>query len=240
MQLVLRMIGGGTAGPVLRLPPGRYLFGRARECQVRFREQAVSRRHLAVYVGPADAFVCDLGSRHGTVVNGRTTVGEQALRDGDQLSVASSTFLVRLVGDEIDLGPGYVTVPGEEHGPPVEIPAPPIQDPGRAAGGIGAKVYIYGPGRWLGEGHRGFERTLGRLLHGAGYLATDEDQGPEWGIDLVLHVDTDVEEWVNRLAAWLQDWPVPEGTALSVIAYPTPGGVRHQRIEIPGRSVRCA
>jgi hypothetical protein len=239
MQLVLRMSGGGSTGPVLRLPPGRYLFGRSREGQVRFREQAVSRRHLVLSVGPADASVCDLGSRHGTLMNGRTTTGELALRDGDRLAVGASTFLVRLVGDEIDLGLGYVTVPGEGHGPPVEIPAPRSPDPAQTVGGIGATVYIYGPGLWLGRDGPELECALGHLLHGAGYLTAVEDQGPEWGIDLVLHAGADVDGWVSRLAAWLQDWPVPEGTALSVTAYPAPGGFLHQRVEIPGRTMRC-
>ncbi|HKB02158.1 MAG TPA: FHA domain-containing protein [Gemmataceae bacterium] len=205
MQLVLRMIGGSTPGPVLRLPPGRYRFGRSRDCQVRFQERAVSRHHLAVTVGPADASVCDQGSRHGTVLNGRTITGEQALRDGDQLSLASSAFLVRLVADETDLGPEYVTVPGEPHGPPVEIPVPQGPEPACPAPGIGATVYIYGPGQWLGEGQRELECALDRLLDGAGYLAAVEDQGPEWGTDLVLHADADVEGWVSRLAVWLQE-----------------------------------
>lgn len=236
MQLVLRMIGGGTTGPVLRLPPGRYLFGRSRECQVRFREQAVSRRHLALNVGPADATVGDLGSRHGTVVNGRTITGEQALRDGDLLSVAGSTFLVRVVRDECDLGSASLTVPGKGHGPPVEIPDPQIPEPVQPAGGIGARIYIDGDGRWLGGDQNELENALDQLLNGAGYVVWVEDVGPEWGIDLVLHADADVAEWVRRLTAWLQDWPVPPGTVLSVVAYPAAGGFQHQRIEIPGRT----
>lgn len=239
MQLVLRMIDRRSTAPMLRLLPGRYQFGRARDCQVRFHQRAVSWHHFAVTVGPAGATVCDQGSRHGTVVNGRTVSGEQALRDRDRLSVADSTFLVGLLRDEIDFGSACLTVPLEGHGPPVHIPAPPIAETVHRACGIAASIYIDGTGRWLGGDQYELEKALDVFLNGAGYLATVEDEGAEWGIDLVLHAVPDVPQWVWRLTTWLQNWPVPAGTALSVAVYPAHGGVQHQRIELHGRAPSC-
>jgi hypothetical protein len=247
MQLILRLIGHEAPAPVTRFPPGQYILGRSSVCHVRFEDQAVSRRHALLSVDLDRASVCDLDSKYGTAVNGWSTAAEQALSDGDRLSLAGNNFRVRFHADEDSPGPGCLTVPSGSQGPAVEIPVPrggpcagaSLPDPALRTGGVGAKVYIFCSGPWIGGDGRGFEWALDGLLRGNGHRTFDEDQGFNWGIDMLLYAGADVEAWVGRLVTFLQDWQVPEGTVLSIIAYPGCGGVKHQRIEIPSRTSTC-
>ena len=75
--------------------------------------------------------------------------------------------------------------------------------------------------------------ALSWLLQGDGEVRPEEDQGPEMAIDLVLFSVANVDAWVRRVVRCLQDWQVPEGTALSVTVYPAAGGFKHWRVEIP-------
>jgi uncharacterized protein (TIGR02996 family) len=241
-QPILRLVTHENPKRVLRCPPGRYLLGRSTNCQVRFQDDAVSRHHAALQVSVDGASLCDLGSRHGTAVNGWRLRGERALCAGDRVSVASNTFLVQFVREEDSSGLDCLTVPHEGEGQAVEIPASrgspclpasaPLRDWAWKSEWPSAKLHIYS-GVWHMDNCFGLERGLDQLLGGDGYVTHDEDQGPEWGIDLVLRPGAEVEAWVARLVTFLQHWPVPAGTWLSVIAYPSTGGFKHQRLEIP-------
>jgi pSer/pThr/pTyr-binding forkhead associated (FHA) protein len=89
MRVKLIVSSGKSAGRAITLKRPTLLIGRAEECDVRPLSDAVSRRHCAVHVGPADVWIEDLGSRNGTYVNGTRITGKVKASDGDMLRVGS-------------------------------------------------------------------------------------------------------------------------------------------------------
>lgn len=67
------------------LEPPRVVVGRSRSCDVRLREDTVSRLHAA-FVWDEDGWVLeDLGSSNGTFLNGQRVLQPQRIRGGDQV-----------------------------------------------------------------------------------------------------------------------------------------------------------
>jgi hypothetical protein len=88
----------GTA--TLTLPDGRRVvldrdkvtLGRLPECELAVADSNVSRRHAEVRRGGDNAWlVADLGSTNGTKVNGVRISGPRELKDGDEITVGSTT-----------------------------------------------------------------------------------------------------------------------------------------------------
>lgn len=89
------------------------LLGRRKDCQICLPEDAfISRHHLLLEVNPPEIRLRDLGSLHGTYINGRKYGGRQKhespaegarhaltqmdLHDGDEIKTGQTTFLVRI------------------------------------------------------------------------------------------------------------------------------------------------
>src|SRR5687768_5961179 len=70
---VLTGTGAGTRFP---LPNARVVIGRAPTCEVRLLDDGVSRLHAAVWFEAEQAWVIDLESRNGTLLNGERVVGD--------------------------------------------------------------------------------------------------------------------------------------------------------------------
>ncbi len=83
----------------LLLSSGQIFVGRSAECQVTVSDPLASRRHAAVTMSKAGAFVSDLQSRAGVLVNGEPVAGARKLARGDVIQIAS----LRLVVDELTL-----------------------------------------------------------------------------------------------------------------------------------------
>jgi len=66
------------------------VIGRAEECGLALADRAVSRRHARLVREGERWYVEDLGSRAGTLLNGRTLVGRAPLAPGDRLALGSS------------------------------------------------------------------------------------------------------------------------------------------------------
>jgi len=99
MTIKLLVIQGKPQGKCLQFRVGReYMFGRGAEChiQVHPKKDWVSRQHCLLRVTPEGAFLRDLGSRNGTLVNGVRLVGERQLTQGDQFMVGPLLFEVVL------------------------------------------------------------------------------------------------------------------------------------------------
>lgn len=96
MNVKLLVTQGRPAGKALTFGPGEYFFGRGEECHVRFNSDWVSRQHCLLAVGPNAVMLTDLGSRNGTLLNGRLLQQEQALKEGDQVHIGPVVFAVRL------------------------------------------------------------------------------------------------------------------------------------------------
>ena len=75
-------------------------IGRAKECQVRLDDPAVSNLHCKISADAAGGHVIeDCGSTNGTLVNGRHIVVPVALSYGDRISVGST--ILRFYMEEI-------------------------------------------------------------------------------------------------------------------------------------------
>jgi hypothetical protein len=96
MQVFLEGCQGALSGRVMLLPPGEYLFGRNESCHVRLRHQSVSRRHCLLRVTEQKVSIQDLGSRNGTVLNGKRITSEQAMCHNDTFFLSVAKFRIRI------------------------------------------------------------------------------------------------------------------------------------------------
>jgi pSer/pThr/pTyr-binding forkhead associated (FHA) protein len=99
MNVKLLVVHGRPQGKSFLFPPGEFIFGRGPECHIQPNSDWVSRQHCILRVTPENVFIRDLGSRNGTLVNGRRVRGELQLGPGDQLQVGPLVFEIRL--DEV-------------------------------------------------------------------------------------------------------------------------------------------
>ncbi len=114
-KLTLTITAGPKAGekPFVFEEHDTLLFGRMADCQVCLPEDKyLSRHHFILEVNPPDARVRDLGSLHGTYINGRKYGGREKgetpeegakreypqvdLHDGDEIKVGKTVFRVRV------------------------------------------------------------------------------------------------------------------------------------------------
>jgi pSer/pThr/pTyr-binding forkhead associated (FHA) protein len=102
MNFKLLVVQGKPAGKSLVFPRGEYYFGRGPECHVRPESEWVSRQHCLLRVTGEAAFIRDLGSRNGTLVNGTLVERERRLFHGDQVQIGPLVFEVRLAPAETD------------------------------------------------------------------------------------------------------------------------------------------
>lgn len=78
---------------VQQFKKSRVVLGRSRDADFRLHDANISRRHAVVYWEGGRAFVKDLGSTNGTLLNG-CPVSSSALEDGDVLTMGGCTVLV--------------------------------------------------------------------------------------------------------------------------------------------------
>ncbi len=75
------------------LVEGANLIGRTADCHVVIESPLVSRHHACVRVGPKSVSVEDLGSRNGTLLQGKRIAKSTPLKDGDLLNVGPALLL---------------------------------------------------------------------------------------------------------------------------------------------------
>jgi hypothetical protein len=90
-------------------------IGRAPGSTIRLADPAVSRRHARVSVADHGAAVLleDLGSSHGTWLDGRAVDGPQPVGDGSRIRVGDQELLVERRRDEAEAGATIVVRPGD-------------------------------------------------------------------------------------------------------------------------------
>ncbi len=96
MKVKLVVVRGKPSGKTVEFPAGEYYFGRGKECHVRSNNEWISRQHCLLRVTPAGAYLRDLGSRNGTLVNGVLLSEELQLQNGDQVQLGPLVFEVRV------------------------------------------------------------------------------------------------------------------------------------------------
>ncbi|GAA3827199.1 FAD-dependent oxidoreductase [Nocardioides panacisoli] len=89
---------------------------------LRIDDDGVSRRHLKLLPSPLGLSVVDLGSRNGTLVNGRPVTSRTALADGDVIRLGRTELVVRLPVPRSTPTPGPRVLPADS----VPLPAPPV------------------------------------------------------------------------------------------------------------------
>jgi pSer/pThr/pTyr-binding forkhead associated (FHA) protein len=103
MNVKMLVVQGRPAGKTLVFAAGEYYFGRGAECHIRPNSEWVSRQHCPLRVTRAEAYLRDLGSRNGTLVNGRLIHEECRLLDGDQVQIGPLVLTVRF--DDLNSSP---------------------------------------------------------------------------------------------------------------------------------------
>ena len=99
-MLSLAVVRGPDRGRVLPLPAREpQLIGRSTEA-LDLSDPTISRRHAELTPDDAGWIVRDLGSRHGTFVNGARTSGPTQIRVGDRMRCGDSEFLLLAEGIE--------------------------------------------------------------------------------------------------------------------------------------------
>jgi len=117
--LILKATAGDLRGQEFAIPaPGHCVLGRSSGCTLRLPGNAsVSRQHCMIELENDNAWVQDLGSLNGTLVNGQK-IGQReqrpsddatmlqpqrrSLRSGDELRICNNVFAVRLAATAPD------------------------------------------------------------------------------------------------------------------------------------------
>ena len=84
-----------SAGRQFPLADQAIVLGRSPQCAVFIADQRASRRHAEMRWDGEVATLNDLGSANGTFLNGRRITATEALRDGDEIAIASAIFTFR-------------------------------------------------------------------------------------------------------------------------------------------------
>jgi CheY-like chemotaxis protein len=87
---------GESAGTGISITHFPFVIGRHGACDHFVSNPWVSRRHCSFFLRDDKVWLVDLGSKHGTYLNGKPVRDAQAIRHGDQVIVAHLPFQVRL------------------------------------------------------------------------------------------------------------------------------------------------
>jgi predicted component of type VI protein secretion system len=98
MKVQLIVVQGKPEGKTIPLLGPRFKIGRGETCHLRPNSEQVSREHAEFVVSATEVTVADLGSRNGTLVNGRAITAAASLKDGDLVQVGPLTFAVSIQG----------------------------------------------------------------------------------------------------------------------------------------------
>jgi len=92
MEARLKIVAGKHSGKEIPIKTAQFMIGRSEDCHLRSRSDKVSRHHSAITLRESYLAVRDLGSRNGTLVNGKAIEKETELRDGDLLQIGPLEF----------------------------------------------------------------------------------------------------------------------------------------------------
>jgi hypothetical protein len=96
MKVQLVVVRGKPEGKVIPLVGSNFKIGRGETCHLRPNSEQVSREHAEFSITDNAVIVRDLGSRNGTLVNGKALTAECRLKDRDLVQVGPLTFAVSI------------------------------------------------------------------------------------------------------------------------------------------------
>jgi pSer/pThr/pTyr-binding forkhead associated (FHA) protein len=98
MKVQLVVVRGKPEGKVIPLVGPNFKIGRGETCHLRPNSEQVSREHAEFTISGGAVVVRDLGSRNGTLVNGKALTAEACrLKDRDLVQVGPLTFAVAIL-----------------------------------------------------------------------------------------------------------------------------------------------
>jgi len=97
MKVQLVVVRGKPEGKVIPLVGPTFKIGRGETCHLRPNSEQVSREHAEFTIEAGAVVVRDLGSRNGTLVNGKALTDACQLKDRDLVQVGPLTFAVSIV-----------------------------------------------------------------------------------------------------------------------------------------------
>lgn len=99
MKVKLIVVRGKPEGKEIPLSGPKFKIGRGETCHLRPNSEQVSREHAEFQITNGVVTVADMGSRNGTLVNGKAvTQGPQVLKNRDLVQVGPLTFAVSIEG----------------------------------------------------------------------------------------------------------------------------------------------
>jgi predicted component of type VI protein secretion system len=99
MKVQLVVVRGKPEGKVIPLVGPKFKIGRGETCHLRPNSEQVSREHAEFTIGADSVTVRDLGSRNGTLLNGKALTSEVRLKDRDLVQVGPLTFAVSITDE---------------------------------------------------------------------------------------------------------------------------------------------
>src|SRR4051812_34451812 len=96
MKVQLIVVQGKPEGKVIPLQGPTFKVGRGETCHLRPTSEQVSREHAEFTVTADRVLVKDLGSRNGTLVNGKALTEPCSLKDRDLVQIGPLTFAVSI------------------------------------------------------------------------------------------------------------------------------------------------
>jgi pSer/pThr/pTyr-binding forkhead associated (FHA) protein len=98
IKVLLIVVQGKPEGKTIPITGPTFKIGRSDTCHLRPNSDLISREHAEITIGEDSATLRDLGSRNGTMLNGRTLTGTAELKSGDLVQVGPLTFAVAVQG----------------------------------------------------------------------------------------------------------------------------------------------
>jgi hypothetical protein len=95
-RLWLLDLSGEHVERVYELSDELVIIGRREGCAVCLPGSTISRRHAQIRLTDGQYFLSDLGSTNGTLLNGEALVGEEQLRDRDEIGVGIYKLIFRM------------------------------------------------------------------------------------------------------------------------------------------------
>jgi pSer/pThr/pTyr-binding forkhead associated (FHA) protein len=111
MKVQLIVVQGKPEGKVIPLIGPVFKIGRGETCHLRPNSEQVSREHAEFAIADDGVSVRDLGSRNGTLVNGKAITETYSLKDRDLVQVGPLTFAVSIQGAPAAAKPVAAAVP---------------------------------------------------------------------------------------------------------------------------------
>ena len=98
IKALLIVVQGKPEGKTIPLVGPVFKVGRNADCHLRPSSDLISREHAEFTVNDEGVTLRDLGSRNGTILNGRNVTGTVTLKSGDLIQIGSLTFALAIQG----------------------------------------------------------------------------------------------------------------------------------------------